>query len=101
MVAESDNSKAVLITGGTGFIASHLARKLVGLGNRVVLFELYPNQDSISDIADQVEVVSGDVANYQEISDILQKYNIGSVIHTAAMLSMLLESTTSVGSNWA
>ena len=62
MPGESDKSKTVLITGGTGFIASHLARKLVAQGEKVVLFDLYPNMDSIKDIEDQVEVVAGDVA---------------------------------------
>ncbi|MFX1484632.1 MAG: NAD-dependent epimerase/dehydratase family protein [Promethearchaeota archaeon] len=79
---------SVLITGGTGFIASHLARKIVGNGNRVVLFDLFPNRESIKDIEDQVEIVTGDVADYQGLFDTLEKYNVDSVIHTAAMLSV-------------
>jgi len=79
---------SVLITGGTGFIASHLARKIVQSGQRVILFDLYPNRESINDIEDKVEVVSGDVADYQSLSETLKKYNVGSVIHTAATLSV-------------
>jgi nucleoside-diphosphate-sugar epimerase len=82
------SDESVLITGGTGFIASHLARKIVNQGEKVVLFDLYPNMDSIKDIEDKVEVVSGDVADYQSLVDTLKKYNVVSVIHTAAMLSM-------------
>lgn len=55
---------------------------------RVVLFDFYPNKESISDIADKVEVVSGDVSDYQGLVDTLAKYKVGSVIHTAALLSM-------------
>lgn len=80
--------KPILITGGTGFIASHLARKLVKLGENVVLFDLYPNENSIIDIKDQVEIISGDVSDYQSVSNALKKHNVGSVIHTAALLSI-------------
>ena len=80
--------KPVLITGGTGFIGSHLARKLVREGQEVVLFDLYPNPHGIADIKDQVRVVEGDVADYSEVADMIDQYKIGSVIHTAAMLSV-------------
>ncbi|MFW9910826.1 MAG: NAD-dependent epimerase/dehydratase family protein, partial [Candidatus Thorarchaeota archaeon] len=79
---------SVLITGGTGFIASHLARKIVKQGCKVVLFDLYPNRESIRDIEDQVEVVSGDVVDHQSLLDTLENFNVDSVIHTAAMLSV-------------
>ncbi len=88
MEGESLNSKAVLITGGTGFIGSHLARKLVRQGHEVVLFDFYPNQHSIKDIADQVKVVRGDVTDYQQVTNALKSNNIGSVIHAAALLSV-------------
>ena len=82
------SDKSVLITGGTGFIASHLARKLVELGEKVVLFDLHPNEKSIMDIKDKVQIVVGDVSNYQTLTDTIVKNDIGSVIHTAALLSM-------------
>ncbi|MGD9397405.1 MAG: NAD(P)-dependent oxidoreductase, partial [Candidatus Thorarchaeota archaeon] len=50
MSDDSQQSKAVLITGGTGFIGSHLARRLVQQGNEVVLLDLYPNEQSVMDI---------------------------------------------------
>jgi len=81
-------NKAVLITGGTGFIASHLARKLVKSGEKIILFDLYPNESSIKDIKDKVTIVSGDVSDYQVVLDTLDKHNVGSVIHTAALLSV-------------
>ncbi|MFW9890505.1 MAG: NAD-dependent epimerase/dehydratase family protein, partial [Candidatus Thorarchaeota archaeon] len=87
-VASMSHDKSVLITGGTGFIGSHLARKLVREGQEVILFDLYPNPRAILDIKDQVRVIEGDVADYNAIVDAIDEYNIGSVIHTAAMLSV-------------
>jgi len=88
MSGKSHRSKAVLITGGTGFIASHLARKLVRQGEDVVLLDLFPNDQSVKDILDKITIVKDDVADYQGLLNIIEKHNVGSVIHTAAMLSV-------------
>ncbi len=88
MVEDMQQSKTVLVTGGTGFIGSHLARKLVNQGDEVVLFDLYPNEQSVQDILDNVTIVKGDVADYQCLVDIIKEHDIGSVVHTAAMLSV-------------
>jgi len=88
MSEKSSNAKPVLITGGTGFIGSHLARKLVSLGYDVVLFDFYPNEHSIKDISPQVKIVKGDVSDYQQLANTLKAHNIGSVIHAAALLSI-------------
>ncbi len=79
---------SVLITGGTGFIGSHLARKLVQQNKRVILFDLYPNHNGILDIKDKVEIVEGDVSDFETLSETIEKYEVESVIHTAAMLSV-------------
>ncbi len=79
---------SVLITGGTGFIGSHLARKLVQQNQRVILFDLYPNYNGIKDIEDKVEVVKGSVSDYDSLANTIEKFEVDSVIHTAAMLSV-------------
>ncbi|MFW9847885.1 MAG: NAD-dependent epimerase/dehydratase family protein [Candidatus Thorarchaeota archaeon] len=79
---------SVLITGGTGFIGSHLARKLIQQNMRVVLFDLYPNHNGILDIKDKVEIVEGDVSDFKTLSQTIERYEVESVIHTAAMLSV-------------
>jgi nucleoside-diphosphate-sugar epimerase len=83
-----DQSGSFLITGGTGFIGSHLARKLLKTGKRVVLFDLFPNRQRITDIAGDVEIVEGDVASQKDIIDTIEKYEVDTVFHTAAMLSV-------------
>jgi len=41
---------AILITGGMGFVGSHMARKLVNNGINVVLFDINTNERLIQDI---------------------------------------------------
>lgn len=77
----------VLITGGTGFLGANLAKELVAEGQKVVLFELYPNLKLVSDIINEVEMVRGDIANWAEVLDVVKKYDIKKIFHTAALLS--------------
>ncbi len=77
----------VLITGGTGFIGAHLASMLVAEGKKVVLFELNMNYQLIKDIVDRVELIQGDVSNWAEVLDVVSKFEIKEIFHTAALLS--------------
>lgn len=79
-MAPNHNSFAgadVLITGGLGFIGSHLARRLVDLGAKVTLADsLIPeyggNVFNIHDIRDQVQVELTDVRDVKAMSALIQ-----------------------------
>jgi len=76
----SDNlfaGKNVLITGGLGFIGSNLARRLVGLGARVLLLDsLVPeyggNLFNIAGLEDQVRVNISDVRDEHSMRYLIQ-----------------------------
>jgi nucleoside-diphosphate-sugar epimerase len=78
---------AILITGGTGFLGSHLARRLVLDEGRddVVLFDRFPSDERISDIRDRVAVVTGDILEPQELLATLKRYDIDRIAHFAFM----------------
>lgn len=82
------SGEKILITGGTGFIGSQLARKLVREDYRPVLFDIYPNLHRVSDIKDQVDIVEGSVGALADIESVMKKFDISSVFHTAAQLSV-------------
>jgi len=75
-----------LITGGTGFIGSYVARELVGRGDEIVAYDLYPRMDLIRDIADKVKVVRGDTSDFVELSDAVKANHIDKIIHMAFLL---------------
>ncbi|MFX0168887.1 MAG: NAD-dependent epimerase/dehydratase family protein [Candidatus Hodarchaeota archaeon] len=89
----------VLITGGTGFIGSHLAKHLIDDGYQVVLFESKPNLARIDEIVNKVTLVEGDVTSWSDVVRALKDYHIKHVFHTAARLSV--ESERNPGAAYA
>jgi len=89
--AGAHGKEAVLVTGGTGFIASHLARRLVQQGHRVVLLDARPNRHRIADFSDKVEVVRGDIGVWGDVVEAIRDYHVSDVFHTAARLSIEAE----------
>lgn len=76
---------AIMITGGTGFLGSYLARYLVREQGRtdVVLFERNLNAERIRDIHDNVTIVQGDVQEPLELLEAMRKHDIDRVLHLA------------------
>ena len=57
-----------LITGGTGFIGATVARLLLARGEpRPVVFDRNPSPQRLDDIADQVEIIQGDLGNFSHV----------------------------------
>jgi len=72
----------IFITGGTGFIGSHLTRELVKKGYKVrVLTRENSNLEFISRY--NVEIVKGDIKNPNEVAEAMKDCDV--VIHLAAL----------------
>ena len=76
---------AILITGGTGFLGSHVARHLLKdkQESDLVLFDSLPNSTRIADIQDQVTIVRGDILEPTELVAAIRRYEVDRVIHLA------------------
>jgi UDP-glucose 4-epimerase len=84
-----------LVTGGAGFIGSHIVRDLVREGEPVVVYDWFPDRSllerllSKEEIAGSVRIVQGDVTNFSHLIRTLKDNNVGKIIHMAAI--MILE----------
>ncbi|MCL4251361.1 MAG: SDR family NAD(P)-dependent oxidoreductase [Anaerolineae bacterium] len=88
---------ATLITGGAGFIGSHVARRMIALERRVVVIDnlndsyaVQIKRDNIRDFIDHplVTFIEGDVRDAGLIEQTLAAHNIDSVCHLAAMANV-------------
>lgn len=81
----------ILLTGGTGYIASHTAVVLMQMGHEVVLYDNLSNsQESVlarlqSIAAKPVRFVKGDVRDTALLSHTLQSHGIDAVMHFAGL----------------
>lgn len=79
---------STLITGGAGFIGSHLARQLLAAGRQVTVIDNFlpqvhgGNEHLPSDLAPHVRLIVGDVSDQSAMSSALQ--GADSVVHLAA-----------------
>lgn len=75
-----------MITGGTGFIGSNLARGLVAEGHEVVAYDLLPTLTRIADIRANIKIVPGDISDLVTLLDTIKNYKVDHIMHLAAYL---------------
>ena len=73
----------ILVTGGAGYIGSHVVEELVRQGESVVVFDnLYQGHRGAVDHA--AIFIQGDLANRAEIDEVLDTYPIDAIMHFAS-----------------
>ena len=83
--------KNVLITGGAGYIGSHVAVELLNKDYKVIVYDNLTNSSKIS--VKRVEEITGkniifyeaDILDEKKLSEVFEKENIDVVIHCAAL----------------
>jgi len=84
----------VLVTGGAGFIGSHLADALIARGDQVVALDNFSTGSTanIKHITKNLEIIDGDIRNTDLINDTIKDVDL--VFHMAAALGVntILES---------
>jgi threonine 3-dehydrogenase len=80
---------STVITGGTGFIGAQVVRLLLEKGEKdLVVFDINPSTKLLDDVADQIEVVRGDLGNFSHVLSVVKTFRPKVIYHLGSMLSV-------------
>jgi UDP-glucose 4-epimerase len=82
LVGEKLGNGAILVTGGAGYIGSHVVRQLGEAGERVVVIDNLGK--GFRQAVTSGELVVGDVGDYALVSRLMAEHRIDTVMHFAA-----------------
>jgi UDP-glucose 4-epimerase len=76
----------VLVTGGAGFIGSHLTDRLLARSDEVTVIDNYATgrRDNLPDAAPGLTVIEGDVADGEVVEEAFKRFRPEVVVHAAA-----------------
>ncbi|MGN6370689.1 MAG: SDR family oxidoreductase [Phycisphaerae bacterium] len=82
------NGMSVLVTGGAGFIGSHLTRALVEMGANVLVLDNFSNgsMDNLQGLEHRIGIVNGDIRNAEDCDRAVKDRT--AIFHLAALGSV-------------
>ena len=84
---QRDKSRPVLVTGAYGFIGRRLVRRILEQGDAVVAFDALPVPGGyVSKPSDRLIHQQGDIRRSDDLMRTIKTYNVGSIVHLAALL---------------
>src|SRR6188768_2264519 len=82
-------TRRVLITGGTGFLGTYLARALLDRGDEVCLFDIKPLSAEgrfVVGESDRVSVTIGGVDNWPTVLEAVKTFRPDQIVHAAMII---------------
>lgn len=78
----------VLVTGGAGFIGSHIVKALLDRGDQVIVYDNYAqaNPRNLEGVSGEIEVVAGDILDLPYLMNTVKKFGVEKIIHMAAIV---------------
>ncbi len=80
------SKKCYLISGGAGFVGSHLSEELVKRGNKVVIIDDFSNGSikNLKEFKDQATVIKGDISwDLKKLNKVFKSYKFDGIFHLA------------------
>jgi UDP-glucose 4-epimerase len=80
-----------LLTGGAGYIGSHIADEFISAGKKVIVYDsLYQGLESRIEFLRKkhrvdIPLIKGDVLDHKRLDEVIKKHNISGIVHTAAL----------------
>ena len=77
----------ILVTGGAGYIGSHIVENLIKKRHRVIIYDnLATGYRKL--LNKKAKFIKGDIKNFKKLSNIIRSCKISSIIHLAAYLNV-------------
>lgn len=78
--------KTYLISGGAGFVGSHLAEELVGKNNNVIIIDDFSNGSlkNLKGFKNKVKIIRGDISwTTKKLNELFKRYSFDGIFHLA------------------
>lgn len=91
MASTTENDQSILVTGGSGYIGSHMCVELLNAGKQVVVLDNLSNSSALSIEAVQritqkkLKFIQGDIRDSNCLEDVFREHNIEAVLHFAGL----------------
>jgi len=78
----------ILVTGGAGFIGSHIADKLINQGANVTIYDNFSSglMENINHLSGKINIIKGDILNYTKLEKACRNMDV--ISHQAAQLEI-------------
>ncbi|MDN5347614.1 MAG: hypothetical protein PWP65_1178 [Clostridia bacterium] len=78
----------ILVTGGAGFLGTHIAKRLALRGDKVIVFDslITSATKELEAFRDSVKLVQGDILDSQLLESLVKENKIQKIVHAAAVV---------------